>query len=330
MKLIDTYVSEVGKDLPKKTRLDIESEIRSILQDMVDERASKTGRPVDDELVLEVLKDYGAPEKVAASYQGEHYLIGPRLYPIFTKVLQIVLTIFGILAILGLGTQLAHAGQTLENILEGVAGVLGSLITALGNVVLIFAIIEWAMRREGLQVKGLEAKAWDPRSLFKISPPNRARIGERITEIVLNFAAIAIFNFYPHFLGLNTYVDGTWTHTPLFTEAFFAFVPWLTLIWGLDIALNIFVFIQGFWKTHTRLVQIGLRLAIITVGVVMLATPGLLAITSGVIASNSPLTGATAALIEAAARQGFVSILIIILLFEALEIGQHVYRMVKN
>jgi len=41
--LIDNYVSEVGRRLPRKTRSDIEAEIRSILQDMLDERSQKTG-----------------------------------------------------------------------------------------------------------------------------------------------------------------------------------------------------------------------------------------------------------------------------------------------
>ena len=50
--LIDTYVSEVGRRLPEKTRSDIQAEIRSILQDMLEERSQKTGKPVDEEMTL--------------------------------------------------------------------------------------------------------------------------------------------------------------------------------------------------------------------------------------------------------------------------------------
>ena len=106
--LIDTYVSEVGRRLSRKTRADIEAEIRSILQDMLEERSQKTGKPVDEELTLEVLKEYGAPEKVAATYQGDRYLIGPRLYPIFMLVLRIVLIVIGVLAAIGLGIALSQ------------------------------------------------------------------------------------------------------------------------------------------------------------------------------------------------------------------------------
>src|ERR1035437_9005109 len=101
--LIDAYVSEIGRRLPRKTRGDIEAEIRSILQDMLDERSQKTGKPVDEEMTLEVLKAYGAPDKVAATYQGERYLIGPRIYPTFMLVLRVVLVVIGVLAAIGLG-----------------------------------------------------------------------------------------------------------------------------------------------------------------------------------------------------------------------------------
>ena len=67
--LIETYVSEVGRQLPQKNRADIEAEIRSVLQDMLDERSKQTGRTIDNDLILEVLQEYGSPEKIAVSYQ---------------------------------------------------------------------------------------------------------------------------------------------------------------------------------------------------------------------------------------------------------------------
>ena len=38
MNLIDKYVAEVGKNLPRNQRADIEKEIRSTLMDMLEER----------------------------------------------------------------------------------------------------------------------------------------------------------------------------------------------------------------------------------------------------------------------------------------------------
>src|SRR5512137_713609 len=168
--LIDTYVSEIGQRLPRKTRSDIEAEIRSILQDMLEERSQKTDKPVDDEMTLEILKEYGAPEKVAATYQGERYLVGPRLYPIFMMVLRIVLIVIGVLAAIGLGIALYQTTlapwSAFEIIAKAIANFIGSAFTTLGNIVIIFAIIEWALFRAGekLDIKGLpKEKEWDPR-----------------------------------------------------------------------------------------------------------------------------------------------------------------------
>ena len=106
--LMDTYASEVGRRLPRKTRSDIQAEIRSILQDMLEERSRKTGKPVDDEMTLDILKEYGSPEKVAATYLGERYLIGPRLYPMFMLVMRIVLIVTGVLAAIGWASPFTH------------------------------------------------------------------------------------------------------------------------------------------------------------------------------------------------------------------------------
>src|SRR5258706_14658181 len=94
MNLLDRYVTEVGNHLPRKGRADIEAEIRSTLQDMLDDRSQATGQPIDEAMMGAVLKEYGAPTKVAATYQTPRYLIGPRLYPIFELVLKIVMAVF--------------------------------------------------------------------------------------------------------------------------------------------------------------------------------------------------------------------------------------------
>ena len=299
MNLIDTYVSEVGRHLPKKTRADIEAEIRSILQDMLEERSQKTGKPVDEEMTLEVLKAYGAPEKVAATYLGERYLIGPRLYPIFMLVLRIVLMVTGSLAIIGLGIALSqtlgNSQNAFETILKAIANFAASIITALGNIVLIFAILEWALYRAGgkVEVKGLpKEKEWDPRSLMKISPPNRVKLGEMIAEIIGCFAAIVIFNFYPQIIGftpsLNGVVEsGNWavgfgnvTFTPLLSETFFHFVPYMTLVWALTIILNIVLLRMGYWTAVTRIFLISLKIISIIIVAAMLAGPSLIAVTT--------------------------------------------------
>ncbi len=102
MNLIDKYIAEVGKHLPRRNRADIEAEIRSTLEDMLEERSQGTG-PADDATVMQVLKEYGAPREVASKYKTHQYLIGPRLFPIFEKVVRIVLAVLFGVSLIGLG-----------------------------------------------------------------------------------------------------------------------------------------------------------------------------------------------------------------------------------
>jgi hypothetical protein len=291
--LIDNYVSEIGRRLPTKTRADIEAEIRSILQDMLDERSQKTGKAVDDEMILEVLKAYGSPEKVAGTYQGERYLIGPRMFPAFMLLVRIVLVVVGVLAAIGLGIALSHALNpqgAVQTVLTAIGNFIVSAMTALGNLVLIFAIIEWALYQAGAKAefKGLpQEKEWDPRALLKISPSNLVKMGETIVEIVGSFAAIVIFNFYPQILGYSIFSNETWyvgigngVSTPLLSEAFFHFVPYLTVVWVLTILLDIVLLRLGHWNALTRIPFIVLKIVNIAIAAAMLRGPSLLAITS--------------------------------------------------
>jgi hypothetical protein len=297
--LIDAYVSEVGRRLPKKTRSDIEAEIRSVLQDMLDERSQKSGKPVNDEMTLEILKEYGSPEKVAATYQGERYLVGPRLYPIFMLVLRIVLIVTGVLAAIGLGIALSQTvgnpQGAFETTLKAIANFGATIMTALGNIVLIFAILEWALFRAGgkMDLKGLpKEKEWDPRTLTRVSMPNQVRLGDMIAEIVGCFAAIVIFNFYPQIIGFTPSLNGlvasgnlaagfgNLTFIPLLSEAFFFFVPYLTLVWVLTIILDIVLLRMGTWNAITRIALIGLKVVNIVIAAAMLGVPSLLAVTT--------------------------------------------------
>ncbi len=294
MNLMDIYVSEIGRRLPPKMRADLEAEIHSALEDMLEERSKKAGRPVDDEMVFDVLKEYGDPEKVAASYLPERYLIGPSLFPIFLILVKVILWVTGGLALAGLGISLGQSAANFqagfEITIKALASFYTSALTAIASVVFIFAIIEWALYRAGekLDVEGLpKKKEWDPHALIKILPPNRIKLGNTIAEIVGTFVAIFLFNFYPQAFRLgfsangNWYVGvGNWTSVPVLSAAFFHYVPILTVFWSLTIILDIILLRLGYWNTLTRLFSIGLKVMTIAIAAAMLAGPSLIALTA--------------------------------------------------
>ncbi len=340
--LIDAYVSEIGRRLPRKTRGDIEAEIRSILQDMLDERSQKTGKPLDEEMTLDVLKAYGSPEKVAGTYLGDRYLIGPRLYPTFMLLLRIVLLVVGVVALIGLGIALGHAmnpKEAVQTVLNAIGNFIASALTAFGNIVIVFAIIEWALYQAGARAdfKGIPAeKEWDPRVLLKASPSNLVKMGETIVEIVGCFAAIAIFNFYPQILGFGIFSNGNWyvgagnaISTPLLSPSFFHFVPYLTAMWVLTILLDIVLLRYGHWNNITRIFFIALKIISIAIAAAMLAAPALLAITT---ASLTPAMGSAQAAGSLVTLLGhIVNIALGLAIFgNAVEIIRAISRMVTN
>jgi hypothetical protein len=281
MNLIERYTAEVGKHLPRKMRADIETEIRSTLEDMLEERSQQAGRPANDEMVKDLLKEYGAPDKVAATYLPERYLIGPKLFPIFTLVLKIVFSVLTVLALVGFGirfgtgeiTLLAFGTQLGKSALE----YLGGMISAFGNIVFIFAILQWALPASEFEdeEKGQE---WDPATLTKEPEPDEVKIWEPIWAIFFTATALLIFNFYPQMVrftpGMNNLGSGTVVFIPALAEIFFTrYLPWINILWVLAIVLNIILMRKGCWNMLTRWFNIALKAAGIILAVAVLTGP---------------------------------------------------------
>ena len=74
------YLLAVKKELGGKQREDITAEIESYIYDLLEERHPEAKEIGTSELEA-ILKEMGAPRKVAAQYSPQRYLIGPRLFP---------------------------------------------------------------------------------------------------------------------------------------------------------------------------------------------------------------------------------------------------------
>ncbi len=275
MELIDRYVTEVGRHLPRKNRLDIETELRSTLEDMLEDRSQQAGRPADEALAAELLEEYGAPRKVAATYQTHPYLIGPRMFSMYTFVLKIVL--FAVTLGLTIATVVSLVGanmsppEVLGALGEFIASLVSALLAAFGNVTLVFAILERVMP-EGAQ---MGEEKWTPAELSKVPSPNRVKTADMVASILFMAAGLLIFNFYPQIVGMWTMQDGTWTQAAGLTEAFFRYLPWINLSGILTIALDLWLLRQGTWDTLTRLAHIGLQIVGIAIAAAMLRGPAL-------------------------------------------------------
>lgn len=255
---IDRYVNTVGNALPVRERGDVEAEIRSLIQDELEARGVSDLGEVDEPAVLSVLEQFGRPEALAARYHAPRSLIGPALYPTFRIVTMIVLLVLTGVWVFGIAVNVGMGRGMLDNPLATVGGLVGGLFQTFGTLVFVFALIETFSN--GKIEAGAKEEPWNPRSLPKVETSERVKVGELVVGIGFNLVAIVIFNAYPEWISAISVTNGQVTVTPLLSENFMTFVPWLTLMWALTIALNAYVLAQGQWRPLTRWLQIGLSL----------------------------------------------------------------------
>ena len=320
MNLIDRYVAEVGKNLPLlKGRVDIEKELRSTLEDMLEDRAQKSGRPADEAMEVELLKEYGTPQKVAETYNPTPYLIGPRLFPMFIMVLKIVIAAVAlamtIVTGIGLTTVYPISVSNLVNVIgEGIGAFVSAIIAAFGNIVLVFALIE--RFAPATEFKMGEDEKWDPTSLMKEPEPNEIKLWESILAIVFLFIVISIFNFNRQFLSLNYSDNNIWFigfgnfladkqgSIPIFSAAFFRWLPLMNAAWLAEIILNGMLIRSGRWDVSTRLLSIGIKVLQIAINILLLTGPFILGFTVEALTATKLMDIETAKVIISAMKQG--------------------------
>ncbi len=132
--LINRYVHQVGLYVRPKERSEIEAELRSQIQDQLEDRYG--GSPTAAEIAT-VLKQLGDPRAMAASYGGEQYLVGPDLYPFMMTVLRFGLPLVPAVVVIAnvIGAVLSPAGGDWLGLL------IGSLFTAAQAAIIFFAVV---------------------------------------------------------------------------------------------------------------------------------------------------------------------------------------------
>ena len=247
--LVDRYVHEVGRHLPSRTRADLSLEIRSALGDLLEERGIDAEK--DPEAVEALLREYGHPEQVAASYQPERWLVGPKLYPLFILVLKSVLAVVGGLTRVGFVISGATAGLSGEILWAFFSSLVDSALGILGILVVVFTVLE----RLGAG-DDEDEEEWDPKSLPQVEDPDLAKRGDLLGSIAFSAGALMLFNLFPEWVAVYGSHDGEWGVIARLTPSFRAFIPWLSALWAIEIALSAEVLRQGRWSRFTRSVEV--------------------------------------------------------------------------
>ncbi len=240
--MIERYIYQVTKHLTVN-RKDIEKELRTLIDDMLETRT--LGDTATKEDIDVVLTELGNPSEMADKYRSfNQFLIGPELFPRYLFLLKIVLgaTLFGmcVVTVLDYVTNLGSnwylfIGDLIGNAVSGI-------MTAFAWVTILFAIFEW----RGIKLKEL-TEPWEVSSLPPI-PVKEASISiaEPIVGIIFTIIVMLLFIMAPQVLGAYFTSNGSTTSIPIFNLKVFPVVlPLFLLVLGIGL-------LRHFWELVER------------------------------------------------------------------------------
>ncbi len=326
MNLIDKYVSEVSRRLWKKNRKDIEKELKSTLEDMLEEKIGD--REATEEDVVELLKEYGRPKDVASSYNTpDKFLIGPRVFDLYALVLKIVLGVVLILTLLGSSISLVfgEVSNIFIELLLIVPRIFSAAVGAFGGVTIIFALIEHFTDEE-IDIKDED---WEPKDLPEaVEEYDRVNILGLIAKIVLTIFALVLFNFYPDKIPVFYQSGGDWVFvSALNMDALNKFLPYLNILWILSIILSFVLLLQGEWNLKTKAGDILLSVFSIIILAFMITGPdiinlkGLETINPELVKDLTPVFAILGSMVKV-----FFGILIAVILFDIVKKSYKIIR----
>jgi hypothetical protein len=248
MKLLDRYIHEVGRNLPRKNRSDIQAELRSSVVDSLEDRY---GPEPNETQIAEMLKELGPPKNVAASYYPEgQYLIGPSYYPLFRLIIWIVLASVVGAQILALIVAGVFVGDPISP-LDALAGLLNSIPSSLGWVVLVFLILQrFEVHPDS------EGEDWDPNSLPLLEPEDDLKRWELIVGLVFSILILVLVVFFPHWIGFVTTPGGKFYPNPVIIQ----YLGWVIVSLLAGVGLDIYLLRQGRWELSTRIAKIAVNI----------------------------------------------------------------------
>ena len=261
--LIESYVDDVARRLPRKIRNEVGLELRALLTDELTSVAGEIGRSPDSEMALQILAKLGRPEDVAARYGGQRgfTLIEPAHAPAFVSI-----------AALGVAVQWAF---TLRRVFDGSStfdewwSQSGFVAFWWVGVLLIwFAIGAWIQRRAPLDPNSFRRpfihflfwlpvrQDWQPQQ--SDHPYSAAKV------LVPLAATLTVLFVSPEWwLGRLTDADPSWLR---YDDDFRAqlLVPLIALM-ATRLALFTVATVSKHWRARTELVRAGLWVAFVAV-----------------------------------------------------------------
>lgn len=253
--MVDRYIYDVVRRLPQAQRGDIEKELRTLIEDLLEERAA--GNPYGKQQVDEVLSSLGNPALLATQYRGtDRHLIGGEYYDAYWWILKIVLLCVGIGTVVAAVVsffveQPAGAGfddprYFTDWLSESIQMIVSSLVGAFATITIAFAVMERCQAKISMG-----GGSWTPDRLPQI-PDRKAVIkpSESVASIVALAVMMVVLAVAPHLIGYWSVKEGGLKVVSVFNlEAWPRILPLLLLGFALGILQEIVKLVKGRYCT---------------------------------------------------------------------------------
>lgn len=231
MDLIDRYVYAVTRSLPQAQRKEVEKELRSDIQDMIEaEKGSEQKR------IRTVLETLGRPETLALNYSGaKQYLIGPKWYGLYIETLKKIgyVAIPIIFLIVVLEQTFASDTAIIQRIIDVIVKTIGFAMQILLWTTAVFVFLEHSQSRT-LKKDKEKILAWSVDQLPQLPPERHTKLSDTIANIVVYGVFIGLILLTKHTLGF----DMSGTHVSFFDPELWAFWLWAIIATLVGLALK--------------------------------------------------------------------------------------------
>lgn len=251
--LIEAYVLDVTRRLPRRMRNDVAFELRALLNESVRDRAADAGSEPDEAMALAIVRDFGLPDEVAARYHPPGDPIIPASHSngfAWASLIGIALQWAGSL-------PLALSGQLFPNAPE--SAYIGAWWTSYGLGAFWWPGFLVTMMMAALWVRRTwppKMSAWTPPAKIDSERINRAT---HLLGLALALTGIAIWVLVA---WASLTFDTPAMRALAFAPEFLATrAPLVLLLWAAGIALLVVVIIEGRWRDLTRKADMGTRIA---------------------------------------------------------------------
>lgn len=243
--VIDSYVTDVALQLPRKQRNDVAFELRALIGEGLQDKADAAGRAVDAAMAIEFLRDFGRPAEVAARYRPTLTIIDPADGRKFLLTTVIGMAIIWALGLLQVFLQPDGAGGLLGRLGQWLGGtVVGSLWWP-GMLVVCFGAAAWTRRRRP------QTSEWKPRS-DDLEPGSRAGMAMGLVGIVFGIFVLIDPRWVLDFFWGGRAAPAAY-QALTYTDAFLQWQgPCVLVLLLLNIPIFIAVIARGRWSPALR------------------------------------------------------------------------------